>query len=181
MASVELQRLVHEWRIKFQRIREILQPPQWDEQDWNNFSVALALLAKQQGSHWEADGKMYWDLRWSVKEGGELVCQIEQTPGYSLVVTVAQNGGFAGDRSYVWLWAELDQEGRFLKDPYFTDGAWKEALMLLMLPMENRAGFLLESGTDPRVKSETKLALSGAKPNNAPQGSSSGFASEIPK
>ncbi|MBX7156920.1 MAG: hypothetical protein K1X66_00840 [Verrucomicrobiae bacterium] len=143
MANLELLRILSEWRLRFKRIKEILAPPLWSKTDWQVFSCTLAVMVQKHGAHWEQEGKRYWDMRWSIREGGELVCQIEQMPQKSVCVVVAQTGGFAGDEGYTWLWAEFDTQGQFIHDPYFVDGTWKEALLALLLPYSGRAGFYL--------------------------------------
>lgn len=152
MASLELLRILSEWRIRFQRIKEILAPPLWSKTDWQVFACTLAVMVQKHGAHWVHEGKRYWDMRWTIREGGELVCQIEQMPQQSVAVVVAQSGGFAGEQSYTWLWAEFDTEGQFVQDPYFVEGTWKEALLALLIPYSGRAGFYLgDRSSSPEV------------------------------
>lgn len=142
--SIELRRIVSEWRNRAQRIREILNPPVWSAADWKVFACSLAILVQKHGEHWEDEDRAVWDIRWSIREGGELICQVEQVAGESVSVVVAQQGGFAGDESYTWLWVEFDRNGEFVREPYWVDGTWKDALVALLLPFSMRAGFYLE-------------------------------------
>jgi hypothetical protein len=164
MISVELQRILAEWRLRLQRVKDILQPPSWDEEEWRRFSQALALLVREHGKSWIIDPNVYWDLRWRLQDGAELVCQIEHTPGIKTSLVVAQNGGFAAAvGSYTWLWAEFDMEGLFARDPYWVEGTWKDALTALLLPLDRRSSYLLAG------RSETPEALllqDGARPND---------------
>ena len=95
ISPIEMRRILGEWRVRLQRIKEIVQPPSWDETEWRQFSQALALLVRQHGRSWIIDPKVYWDLRWKLQDGGELICQVEHIPGEKTSLVVAQNGGFA--------------------------------------------------------------------------------------
>src|SRR5580698_9590058 len=144
ISPVELHRILAEWRVRLQRAKEILQPPVWNEQEWRQFSQALAPMVRDRGRSWIIDPNVYWDLRWNLQDGGELVCQIEHTPGEKTSLVVAQNGGFAqAVGSYTWLWAEFNLEGEFARDPYWVDGTWKDALTAFLLPLERQTNYLL--------------------------------------
>lgn len=80
---------------------------------------------------------------------GELVCQVEQHGPEKISLVVAQTGGFAEEiGSYTWLWAEFGTDGHFTRDPYWVDGAWKEALIGLLMPYQYRSNFYLEAPTE---------------------------------
>ncbi len=143
MGLIEFRRVISEWKQRFQRVAEIIAPPTWNESDWQVFSCSLAILIQKHGTHWIHGDNKFWDLRWNIKDGGQLVCQIEQKTDRTVSVIVAQEGGFAGNDSYTWLWAELDTEGQFIEAPYFVEGTWKDALVALLIPFSNRAGFYL--------------------------------------
>ena len=164
ISPVELARIFSEWRVRIHRAREILQPPTWSEKEWRQFSQALALMVRDHGRSWIIDPKVYWDLRWNLQDGGELVCQIEHTPGEKTSLVVAQNGGFAQSvGSYTWLWAEFDLEGEFSRDPYWVDGSWKDALTAFLLPLERQTNYLLAG----RAQTPDSLLLQeGARPND---------------
>ena len=164
MSPVELYRILAEWRVRLQRAKDILQPPTWDEQEWRQFSQALALMVRNHGRSWIIDPQVYWDLRWNLQDGGELVCQIEHTPGEKTSLVVAQNGGFAESvGSYTWLWAEFNMEGNFSRDPYWVEGTWKDALTQLLLPLDRQSGFFLAG----RAETPDSLLLQeGARPND---------------
>ncbi len=81
ISPVELHRILAEWRVRLHRAKEILQPPTWNEKEWRQFSQALALMVRDHGRSWIIDPNVYWDLRWNLQDGGELVCQIEHIPG----------------------------------------------------------------------------------------------------
>jgi FeS assembly protein IscX len=164
ISPVELARIVSEWRVRLQRAREILKPPSWTEKEWRQFSQALALMVRDHGRSWIIDPKVYWDLRWNLQDGGELVCQIEHTPGDKTSLVVAQNGGFAQSvGSYTWLWAEFDLEGEFARDPYWVDGTWKDALTAFLVPLERQTNYLLAG----RAQTPDSLLLQdGARPND---------------
>jgi FeS assembly protein IscX len=163
-SSVELQRILSEWRMRLSRAKEILQPPTWKEDEWRQFSQALALMVRDHGRSWIIDPNVYYDLRWTLQDGGELVCQIEHIPGEKTSLVVAQNGGFAAQvGSYTWLWAEFNMEGAFARDPYWVEGTWKDALTTLLMPLDRQAAFLLAG------RAETPAALllqEGARPND---------------
>src|SRR5271168_3840868 len=163
ISPVELHRILAEWRLRLQRAKEILQPPAWNEKEWRQFSQALALMVRDHGRSWIIDPKVYWDLRWNLQDGGELVCQIEHTPGEKTSLVVAQNGGFAESvGSYTWLWAEFNMEGEFSRDPYWVDGTWKDALTALLLPLDRQSSYLLAG----RAETPDALMLQdGARPN----------------
>ena len=164
ISPVEMRRIVAEWRLRLQRVREIVQPPTWDEAQWRQFSQALALLTRQHGRSWIIDPKVYWDLRWNLQEGGELICQVEHVPGEKTSLVVAQNGGFAQDiGSYTWLWAEFNMEGNFSRDPYWVDGTWKDALTTLLLPLEQQSSYLLAGLAQTP---DALLLQDGARPND---------------
>ena len=164
ISSVELQRIFAEWRVRLHRAKEILQPPTWSEKEWRQFSQALALMVRDHGRSWIIDPNVYWDLRWNLQDGGELVCQIEHVPGDKTSLVVAQNGGFAQTvGSYTWLWAEFNMEGNFARDPYWVEGTWKDALTAFLLPLDRQSNFLLAG----RAETPDSLLLQdGARPND---------------
>jgi FeS assembly protein IscX len=164
ISPVEFARILAEWRVRLQRAKDILQPPVWTEKDWRQFSQALALMVRDHGRSWIIDPKVYWDLRWNLKEGGELVCQIEHTPGEKTSLVVAQNGGFAeAVGSYTWLWAEFNPEGDFARDPYWVEGTWKDALTAFLLPLDRQTHYLLAGRAETP---EHLLLQDGARPND---------------
>jgi FeS assembly protein IscX len=164
ISPVEMRRIFAEWRLRMQRARDILQPPTWNENEWRQFSQALALLVRDHGRSWIIDPNVYWDLRWKLQDGAELVCQIEHIPGEKTSLVVAQNGGFATEvGSYTWLWAEFNMEGNFSRDPYWVEGTWKEALTTLLMPLDRQASYLLAG----RAQTPDSLLLQeGARPND---------------
>lgn len=164
ISSVELQRIFAEWRVRLHRAKEILQPPTWSEKEWRQFSQALALMVRDHGRSWIIDPNVYWDLRWNLQDGGELVCQIEHVPNEKTSLVVAQNGGFAQTiGSYTWLWAEFNMEGNFARDPYWVEGTWKDALTAFLLPLDRQSNFLLAG----RAETPDSLLLQdGARPND---------------
>jgi hypothetical protein len=149
LSTVELRRLFSEWGWRLKRVQAILQPPVWSEEEWRQFAQALTLLLQKHGATWVKGDCQYWDLRWEIREGGELVCQAEQRGSEVLSLVVAQTGGFAEEvGSYTWLWAEFNAEGHFSRDPYWVDGTWKEALISLLLPYQYRSNFYLAAPTE---------------------------------
>jgi FeS assembly protein IscX len=164
ISPVELHRILAEWRVRLQRAKEVLQPPTWNEKEWRQFSQALALMVRDHGRSWIIDPNVYWDLRWNLQNGGELVCQIEHIPGERTSLVVAQNGGFAeAVGSYTWLWAEFDMSGNFSRDPYWVEGTWKDALTAFLIPLDRQSSYLLAG------RAETPAALllqEGARPND---------------
>lgn len=159
-----MRRILAEWRLRLQRIKEIVQPPSWHEPEWRQFSQALALLVREHGRSWIIDPNVYWDLRWKLQDGGELICQVEHVPGEKTSLVVAQNGGFAEEvGSYTWLWAEFNMEGNFARDPYWVDGTWKDALTTLLLPLERQSNYLLAGMA---VTPDSLLLQEGARPND---------------
>jgi hypothetical protein len=165
MSPVELRRIIAEWRLRVSRVKNILQPPVWSEQQWRQFAQALALLVRDHGRSWIIDPNVYWDLRWKLQDGGELVCQVEHIPTEKTSLVVAQTGGFAVEvGSYTWLWAEFNMAGDFARDPYWVEGTWKEALTALLTPLDRQSSYLLAG------RSETPAGLltqEGARPNDA--------------
>jgi hypothetical protein len=144
-ASIEINRLLSEWRLRLRRVFAILNPPAWDDEEWRRFSMALAVMVRQHGFNWASDPNVYWDLRWELQGGGHLICQVEHIPGEKTTLIVAQTGGFAREQgSYTWLWAEFDTEGQFSRDLYWVDGTWKEALMTLLMPYQYQATYYLQ-------------------------------------
>jgi FeS assembly protein IscX len=164
ISSVELGRIVAEWRMRLSRAKQILQPPTWTEKEWRQFSQALTLMVRDHGRSWIIDPNMYWDLRWNLQGGGELVCQIEHIPGQKTSLVVAQNGGFAvAAGSYTWLWAEFNTDGEFARDPYWVEGTWKDALTTFLLPLDRQSTFMLAG----RAATPDHLLLQeGARPND---------------
>ncbi|PAW77265.1 MAG: hypothetical protein B9S32_12240 [Verrucomicrobia bacterium Tous-C9LFEB] len=164
LSVVELRRLMAEWRIRWQRVRDVVAPPVWAESDWRRFSQGVALLVIDHGQSWIIDPNTYWDMRWKLQGGGELIAQVEYIPQQKTTLIVAQQGGFTTGvvDSYTWLWAEFDMEGNFLRDPYWVDGTWKEALTMLLLPFQKQAGFYLEA---PTQTPKELLLQEGARPN----------------
>ena len=164
MSSVELRRILAEWRLRMQRVKDILQPAAWTEKEWRQFSQALALLVRDHGRSWIIDPNVYWDLRWKLQDGGELVCQVEHIPEQKTSLVVAQTGGFATDvGSYTWLWAEFNMEGNFARDPYWVDGSWRDALTALLLPLDRQSSYMLAGRTETP---EALLLQEGARPND---------------
>jgi hypothetical protein len=156
LSSLELKRILTEWQLRLKRIQSVLQPPVWKEEEWRSFSQALTLMIQRHGTTWNDGQQQTWDLRWQIREGGSLVCQVEQRGEEKVTLVVAQCGGFAGPNgSYTWLWSEFGADGRFLRDPYWVDGAWKEALMTFLLPYQYQSNFLLES----RAETPAQLML----------------------
>jgi len=167
ISSVELRRILAEWRVRLNRAKEILQPPTWSETDWRQFSQALALMVRDHGRSWIIDPNVYWDLRWNLQNGGELVCQIEHIPGEKTSLVVAQNGGFAESvGSYTWLWAEFNLEGNFSRDPYWVEGTWKDALTAFLVPLDRQSAYLLAGRAETP---ESLLLQDGARPNDGNQ------------
>jgi len=164
ISPVELHRILAEWRVRLHRAKDILQPPTWNEKEWRQFSQALALMVRDHGRSWIIDPNVYWDLRWNLQDGGELVCQIEHIPGEKTSLVVAQNGGFAGSvGSYTWLWAEFNMEGNFSRDPYWVEGTWKDALTAFLIPLDRQSAYLLAG----RAETPDSLLLQeGARPND---------------
>lgn len=158
MSFVEFKRLLEEWRTRLHRVQQVLNPPQWAEADWARFSKALYLFVKKYGTTWhsesqdERDGAQgvvhYWDVRWNLREGGELICQVEEElDACRRCLLVAQSGGFAkGREHYTWFYAEFNEHGSFIGTPYWVDGNWKEALSMILLPQQMAAGFYLTGG-----------------------------------
>ncbi|QSR87375.1 hypothetical protein EM20IM_03335 [Candidatus Methylacidiphilum infernorum] len=142
----ELRRISQDWSIRIQRAKSILFPAPWKEEKWLEFCKSLCLFIQERGTSWEQDGKLYWDLRCRLNDGGELVCQVEQDGHEKISLAVAQTGGFVEPgENYIWLFVELNKEGRFLKDPYFVDGVWKEAFLIFLLPRHKQAAFFLSA------------------------------------
>ena len=163
ISSVELRRILAEWRVRLHRVKDILQPSAWSEQEWRHFCQSLALLVRERGRSWIIEPKVYWDLRWKLQDGGELVCQVEHVPGEKTSLVVAQNGGFAEEvGSYTWLWAEFGPDGHFSRDPYWVDGMWKDALIGLLLPYQYRSNFYLAAPTE--TPSALMLGSGGPRP-----------------
>lgn len=166
ISTLELRRIFTEWRTRLQRVQAILQPPQWSESDWKQFGRGLVGLLQRNGATWMVESKTYWDLRWLLRDGGELICQVEYTPDEKISVVVAQMGGFVQEvESYTWFWAEFNPEGEFMRDPYWIEGTWKEALTTLLLPYQYQAGYYL-AGSTPTPPS---LMLGNASSNPAEQ------------
>jgi hypothetical protein len=165
MSPVELRRIIAEWRLRVSRVKNILQPPTWSEQQWRQFAQALALLVRDHGRSWIIDPNVYWDLRWKLQDGGELVCQVEHIPAEKTSLVVAQTGGFAVEvGSYTWLWAEFNMAGDFARDPYWVEGTWKEALTALLTPLDRQSSYLLAGRTETPAG---LLTQEGARPNDA--------------
>jgi hypothetical protein len=164
MSSVEMRRILAEWRLRLQRIKDIVQPTVWSEPEWRQFSQALALLVREHGRSWIVDPNVYWDLRWKLQDGGELIAQVEHVPGEKTSLVVAQNGGFAEQvGSYTWLWAEFNMEGNFARDPYWVEGTWKDALTTLLLPLDRQSSYLLAGRSETP---DSLLLQEGARPND---------------
>jgi hypothetical protein len=164
MSSVELRRIIAEWRLRMQRVKDILQPPAWTEKEWRQFSQALALLVRDHGQSWIIDPNVYWDLRWKLQDGGELICQVEHVPEIKTSLVVAQTGGFAAAAgSYTWLWAEFNSAGDFSRDPYWVDGSWRDALTALLLPLDRQSSYMLAGRAETP---DTLLLQDGARPND---------------
>lgn len=165
ISTVELRRVFAEWRTRLRRVQAILQPPVWVETEWSKFGMALIELLQRHGTTWVAESRIYWDLRWHLLDGGELICQAEATEGQKISIVVAQMGGFMKDvESYTWFWVEFNPEGELLRDPYWVEGTWKEALMTLLLPYQYQAGYYL-AGSAPTPPS---LWLGNQAPAEAP-------------
>ncbi len=149
ISSLELRRILTEWRTRLQRVHSILQPPRWQESDWSRFGHSLVSLLQKHGSTWNVGPKTYWDLRWNLHDGGELICQAEAVEQDKLSLVVAQMGGWVREvESYTWFWVEFGPDGKLLRDPYWVEGTWREALMTLLVPFQYQGGFYL-AGSAP--------------------------------
>jgi hypothetical protein len=149
ISLVELRRVYSEWKTRLERVHAILQPTVWRETEWKKFGHGIIELLQRRGTSWKDESKRYWDLRWNLKEGGELICQAEFLQEKKISVVIAQSGGFAKEvESYTWFWAEYDLNGEFLFDPYWVDGTWNEAVSALLIPYQYQAGYYL-AGTAP--------------------------------
>lgn len=147
ISRVELRRITQEWRTRLQRVQQILQPSEWGVDDWNRFARALSQMVRAHGSTWTEGETTYWDVRWTLHDGGELICQAEDGTDGKKTLVVAQTGGFAeGLDNYTWFYGEFGQTGDFLGNPYWVDGTWKEALAMMLLPQQAGAGFYLSGG-----------------------------------
>ncbi len=163
LSAVELRRILSEWKIRLQRAQAILSPPSWNEDEWRQFSQAVTLLVRDHGTSWAIENNLYWDLRWQLQGGGELIAQVEHILEQKTTLIVAQTGGFVSDvDSYTWLWAEFDLTGNFARDPYWVDGTWKEALTSLLMPLQKQAGYYLG---DTVQTPDSLLLQEGARPN----------------
>lgn len=146
MSMMEFKRLCSEWRIRFQRIQQIVQPQTWSVDEWNRFCRSLVFVIQKYGNTWDQEGSTYWDIRWEVQGDAELVCQVEEVSDEKLSLVVAQCGGFVGkEDNYTWLYVEFGKTGDFLGEPYWVDGNWKDALAMVLLPQQMAAGFYLQS------------------------------------
>ena len=144
ISALELRRILMEWKTRLQRVQAILNPPQWQETDWKKFGRALVGLVQRNGATWSTETKTYWDLRWHLRDGGELICQAEAVGAQKVSLVVAQTGGFVQEvESYTWFWVEFDSDGELIRDPYWVEGTWKEALMTLLLPYQYQSGYYL--------------------------------------
>jgi hypothetical protein len=144
ISPLELRRILTEWRTRLQRVQAILSPPVWDESEWSRFGRALVALLQQHGATWTAESQTYWDLRWNLRDGGELICQAEASGAEKLSLVVAQTGGWVQDaESYTWFWMEFGPNGDLLREPYWVEGTWREALMTLLVPYQYQAGYFL--------------------------------------
>jgi hypothetical protein len=167
MSLIELRRLFEEWRIRLQRVKHVLQPPAWTEREWHHFSKALYLLIKKYGSTWTDGGVDYADLRWDLKEGGQLICQVEErNEGREKSIVVAQSGGFAeGVDHYTWYYGLFNEQWRFIDPPYWVDGSWREALAMIILPQQMAAGFYLGAGSAQMQAMLLQESNESSKPN----------------
>jgi hypothetical protein len=149
ISVLELRRIMTEWQTRLKRIQTILQPPEWSETDWKQFGRALVGLLQQHGASWNIESKTYWDLRWHLRDSGQLICQVESIAGQKVSLVVAQMGGWVREvESYTWFWVEFDLQGEFIRDPYWVEGTWKEALTTLLMPYQHQAGYFL-AGSAP--------------------------------
>jgi hypothetical protein len=144
ISTLELRRIFVEWKTRLQRVQAILSPQNLDETDWKKFGRALVGLVQRHGATWTNEPTTYWDLRWNLRDGGQLICQAESIPGQKISLVVAQTGGFVQEvDSYTWFWVEFNPEGEFIRDPYWVDGNWREALLTLLMPYQYAGGLYL--------------------------------------
>jgi hypothetical protein len=149
ISILELKRVYMEWRTRLQRVNAILNPRPWEETDWKQFGRCLVGLLQSHGATWSSENKTYWDLRWNLRDGGELICQAEAVDNQKISLVVAQSGGWVEEaQSYTWFWVEFDMMGEFLRDPYWVEGTWREALMTLLTPYQQQSGYYL-AGSAP--------------------------------
>jgi len=172
ISPLELRRILTEWRTRLQRVQAILAPPVWDESEWSRFGRALLALLQQHGATWSAENQTYWDLRWNLRDGGELICQAEASGPSKISLVVAQTGGWVREaESYTWFWMEIGPDGDLLREPYWVEGTWREALMTLLVPYQYQAGYFL-AGAAPTPPSlmlaHAAAASDSAKPQASP-------------
>ncbi|MEM9445278.1 MAG: hypothetical protein AAGA18_07970 [Verrucomicrobiota bacterium] len=161
MGLVELRRLYSEWRIRLRRVQEVIQPTVWSEQDWNRFAHSLVIVINKYGNTWDQEETKFSDIRWDVEGDAQLICQTEISPSKRSLV-VAQQGGFAdSNHNYTWFYAEFNEQGEFIGNPYWVDGNWKDALAMVLLPQQMAAGFYLQASYNDGLKQN--LLLQDAK------------------
>jgi hypothetical protein len=150
MNLIELKRHFAEWRIKLQRIQHVIQPPVWSDPEWNEFAKLVVGVTLKFGRTWCHEPTTYWDLRWELQEGGSLVCQFEDTAETKKSLVIAQYGGFAdGTENYIWFYAEFNEHGGFIGEPYWVEGSWKDALAMILMPQKMAGGFYLSDAGAP--------------------------------
>lgn len=150
MSLIEMKRMFAEWRIRFQRARDVMQPRVWSPEEWNEFAITLTAIVRKYGRSWEEEGTRYWDLRWELIEGGELACQFEDNPDVKRSLVVAQYGGFAdGTENYIWFYGEFNPSGEFIGAPYYVNGTWKDALAMILMPHRMSSEFYLQDAGAP--------------------------------
>ncbi|MEO0453444.1 MAG: hypothetical protein AAFY98_04830 [Verrucomicrobiota bacterium] len=150
MSLTEMKRLFSEWRIRLARAKDVLQPPVWSAEEWNEFALTLTGVVRKYGRHWEEGETQFFDLRWELIEGGELACQFEDTEGGKRSLVVAQYGGFAdGTENYIWFYGEFNDHGTFIGNPYYVNGSWKDALSIILMPHKASSQFYLTDAGAP--------------------------------
>jgi hypothetical protein len=162
MTPIEFKRLFSEWRVKLQRVQQILQPQVWSKEEWADFARLLAGMIRKYGANWQNQDKEFWDIRWDLQEGGQLACQLEAVQGEKLSMVVAQYGGFAdGTENYIWFYCDFNQNGQFVGEPFWVEGNWKDALAMILMPHKMSTGFYLSNGSSNQL-TQHLLAQSGS-------------------
>lgn len=162
MTPIEFKRLFSEWRVKLQRVQQILQPQVWSKEEWADFARLLAGMIRKYGANWQNQDKEFWDIRWDLQEGGQLACQLEAVQGEKLSMVVAQYGGFAdGTENYIWFYCDFNQNGQFVGEPFWVEGNWKDALAMILMPHKMSTDFYLSNGSSNQL-TQHLLAQSGS-------------------
>ncbi len=144
ISSVELHRILAEWRVRLQRAKEILQRRPGTRRTGassprpsRSWSVTTAAVGSSTRTFTGTCAGICRTAASSSARSSIFPARRPRSSSRRMAVSPESVG------SYTWLWAEFDMDGQFARDPYWVEGTWKDALTAFLLPLDRQSAYLL--------------------------------------